>query len=196
MLYPEGTTRAPIAEIMATEGGRVYERFEGAEVLPKLEGMDDRFQLFPDGVAEEVETLLELDPGEEGRFGADGSFTHLLTCRRNRYVYNSMCHELPRTATANPAHLHPDDLGRLGMADGEVVRLVSAHGAIEVQVAADETMRPGVVSLSHAFGSAAAGERRPEFGAVSRLVSTDDTVDRITRMPRLSALPVRLEPLG
>ena len=196
LLYPEGTTRVPIAEIMELEGGTVFEQFEGAEVLAKFEGMDDRFQLFPEGVADEVATLLDTDPGEEGRYGVDGAFTHLLTCRRNRYVYNSMCHELPRTANANPAHLHPTDLAALGIESGQVMRLVSAHGAIEVQVAADETLRPGVVSLSHAFGSVAAGERTPEFGTVSRLVSTDDTLDRITRMPRLSALPVRLEPVG
>ncbi|WP_372736406.1 molybdopterin dinucleotide binding domain-containing protein, partial [Nocardioides sp.] len=128
--------------------------------------------------------------------GPDGDFTHLMTCRRNGLVYNSMCHELPRTATSNPAHLHPDDISALGAQSGQVMRLVSAHGAIEVELAADETLRPGVVSVSHGFGGRVVGEDGPAFAAVSRLLSTDTTLDKVSRMPILSALPVRFEALA
>ncbi len=188
LLYPEGSTRVPLQEIVGQPGGKVYDQFAELEVLPKFEGMDDRFQLFPAGVAGEIQTLLAYDTS-----GGAG-FTHLLTCRRNGAVYNSMCHELPRSATANPAHLHPSDLQALGAVSGDVRRLVSAHGAIDVQLAADETLRRGVVSVSHGFGGILAGEGGSAFATVAQLVSTDTTVDTVSRMPILSALPVRFEP--
>ena len=193
LLYPEGSTRLPLEELMRHEGGKVHEEFAAQEVVPKFDGMDDRFQLFPDGVADEVEALMGYRTGVEGRFGPEGEFTHLLTCRRNGLVYNSMCHELPRTATSNPAHLHPDDIRSLGARSGQVVRLVSAHGAIEVQLEEDPTLRRGVVSVSHGFGGVLAGESGAAFATVSQLTSTETTLDQISRMPILSALPVRFE---
>ncbi len=190
LLFPEGSTKVPIAEIMRHEGGKVFEEFSDLEILPKFEGMDDRFQLFAEGVDGEIEVLLGYD-ASAGLPGAE--FTHLLTSRRNGLVYNSMCHEVSRTASSNPAHLHPSDLDALGVAGGDVLRLVSAHGAIDVELAADETVRPGVVSVSHGFGSRVGGEQGSDFATVSQLVSTDTSVDLFSRMPILSALPVRFE---
>ncbi|WP_323793656.1 molybdopterin-containing oxidoreductase family protein [Nocardioides sp.] len=189
LLYPDGTTRVALEEIRRHEGGAVFEQFEGLEVLSKFEGMDDRFQLFGQEVAAEIGTLL----GYDSTGGEDEGFTHLLTCRRNGLVYNSMCHEMPRSATSNPASLHPGDLAALGAQAGQVVRLVSAHGSIDVRLAADDTLRRGVVSVSHGFGSLIGGEQGSDFAGVSELISTETTVDTISRMPILSALPVRFE---
>jgi len=192
-LYPEGSTRAPLADIMRHDGGKVYDEFAAAEILPKFEGMDDRLQLFPPGVSDEIDVLREHAIGVEGKFGSEGRFTHLLICRRNGRVYNSMCHELPKTADDNPAYLHPLDIAELGAHSGQIVRLISEHGAIEVTLVADASLRQGVVSVSHGFGSAASGENGPRYAAVSRLLSTDATFDRIARMPIMSAVPVRFE---
>lgn len=194
MLYPPGSTRVPLQEIMSHEGGKVYEQFADLAILPKFDGMDDRFLLFPDGVAEEIDDLINHDVGVEGRFGEDGAFSHLMICRRNGHVYNSMCHELPKTATGNPAYLHSTDIEKLGIAVGQSMRLVSAHGAIDVEIGEDDGLRPGVVSISHGFGSRVGGEDNSEFGAVADLLSTDYTLDRVTRMPIMSAVPVRFEP--
>lgn len=193
MLYPAGTTRVPVQEIMRHEGGKIFDQYARLEVLPKFEGMDDKLQLMPEGVVDEIELLLKTPIGVEGAFGIDQAFTHLLTSRRNKYVYNSMCHELPQTAKGNPAYLHPSDIAGLGARSGDVVRLVSAYGAINVQLAEDTALRPGVVSVSHAFGGVAVGEAGVEFATVSRLLSTDNTLDRIARMPIMSAVPVRFE---
>jgi hypothetical protein len=193
MLFPAGSTRVPVEEIMCHDGGRLFDQFARMEVLPRFEGMDDRLQLMPEGVAEEIDVLVRTPVGIEGGFGAGGAFTHLLTSRRNKYVYNSMCHELPQTAKGNPAYLHPGDIAQLGACSGDVVRLISAHGAINVQLAEDAALRPGVVSVSHAFGGAVMGEAGDQFATVSQLLSTDNTLDRIARMPIMSAVPVRFE---
>jgi len=193
MLYPPGSTRVPLRDIMSHQGGKVYEEFADREILPKFDGMDDRFLLFAEGVAEEIADLVEYEVGAEGRFGAQEAFTHLMICRRTGNVYNSMCHELPKTANGNPAYLHPTDIEKLGAAVGQTMRLVSAHGSIEVQIAQDSGLRPGVVSISHGFGSRVGGEDNAHYGAVADLLSTDYTLDRVTRMPIMSAVPVRFE---
>ncbi len=195
LLYPEHLTKVPVQEIMRHEGGKVFEEFANPEVLPAFEGMDDKLQLLPDGVAAEIQQLLNNPIGIEGQFGAQKQFTHLLTARRNKYVYNSMCHELPQTAKNNPAFLHSSDIEKLGAAVGQVLRLVSSYGVIHVQLAADDALRPGVVSVSHGFGGGVVDEARDDIATVSRLMSTDNTFDRIARMPIMSALPVRFEQL-
>lgn len=195
MLFPDGMTKVPVAEIMRHAGGKVFEEFSRLEVLPKFDGMDDRLQLYPDGVGAEIDALIRHAVGTEGRFGDNGDFTHLMTSRRNKFVYNSMCHELPQTAKGNPAYLHPDDIARLGARSGQVMRLVSAHGAINVQLAEDAALRPGVVSISHAFGGEVVGEAGDGFATVARLISTDTTLDRVAHMPIMSAVPVRFESL-
>ena len=129
----------------------------------------------------------------EGSFGPGGAYTHLLTCRRHGKVYNSMCHEVPQTAGANPALVHPDDLVDLGVSPGDVVVLRSEHGAIDVEVGVDDTLRRGTVSVHHGFGARASAEDGPRHAAVSRLLSTDATLDRLTRMPIMTAVPVRFE---
>lgn len=194
MIYPEGTTRVPLDDILGHPGGKVFDEFSAVEVLPKFDGMNDRFQLLAAGVAEEIDTLLAYPIGEEGHFGPGGEYTHLLTCRRSGRVYNSMCHELPKTEHSNPAYLHPDDLKELGARDGQTIRMMSAYGVIDVEARVDTALRRGVVSMSHGFGSALSGEQNTNFGAVSRLLSTDNTLDRVARMPIMSAVPVRFAP--
>lgn len=196
LLYPDGSTRVPLAELMAQNGGKVFEQFARVEVLPKFEGMDDRLQLFPVGVADEIANLVAYHASADESRSRPDQFTHLLTCRRNGQVYNSMCHELPRTATGNPAFLHPDDIEALGASSGQVMRLMSAHGAIDVELAADATMLSGVVSITHGFGNRSTGEGGADFPAVSRLIGTGTTLDSIARMPITSALPVRFERIG
>ena len=65
-----------------------------------------------------------------------------------------------------------------------------------MQIAQDAGLRPGVVSISHGFGSRIGGEDTSGYAAVADLLSTDDTLDRVTRMPLRSAVPVRFDTAG
>jgi anaerobic selenocysteine-containing dehydrogenase len=80
--------------------------------------------------------------------------------------------------------MHPGDLAAAGLPDGGRARVASAHGSVEVSVAADERVRPGVVSMTHGRRDASPGS------LISRLVD----VDPLTAMPRASALPVTVTP--
>jgi anaerobic selenocysteine-containing dehydrogenase len=48
--------------------------------------------------------------------------------------------------------MHPDDAHDRDLADGDAVRVASAHGQIESVVELDPDLMPGVVSMVHGWG--------------------------------------------
>jgi anaerobic selenocysteine-containing dehydrogenase len=92
----------------------------------------------------------------------------------------------------NPLWIHPDDLAALGVTAGERVSIESAHGRIEAVAEADATLRRGVVSITHGWGGLP--DDAPTQGVnVNRITSTRADLDPINAMPRLTALPVRVQ---
>jgi len=55
------------------------------------------------------------------------------------------------------AELHPDDAARLGVGDGDQVRVASEHGEVVVTSRVNPGVRPGTVVLAHAPGAGGAG---------------------------------------
>ena len=56
--------------------------------------------------------------------------THLLVCRRTRQYFNSTGQDLERLrvkGVTNYAHMHPDDLLTLSIADDDVVEISTPH---------------------------------------------------------------------
>jgi anaerobic selenocysteine-containing dehydrogenase len=102
----------------------------------------------------------------------------VLTTRREMGWINS--HRYGGPGTEPIVRMHPGDLADAGLPDGTRACVRSAHGSVEVTVAADERVRRGVVSMTHGRRGASPGS------LVSRLVD----VDPLTAMPRASALPV------
>jgi anaerobic selenocysteine-containing dehydrogenase len=94
----------------------------------------------------------------------------------------------------NPCHLHPDDLAALGVAAGSLIEIRSRHGSVVAIADADHTLRPGVVSLSHCFGTLPSEPDDPysSGSSVSRLLSVDEALQPISLMPHMSAVPVRI----
>nr|WP_254911458.1 molybdopterin dinucleotide binding domain-containing protein [Sphingomonas sp. CDS-1] len=54
----------------------------------------------------------------------------------------------------NPAFMHPDNMAAIGVAEGETVLIRSKRASVLGIAAADEGLRPGCVSMSHAGGGA------------------------------------------
>jgi anaerobic selenocysteine-containing dehydrogenase len=184
LLFPPGSTRVSPREIAADPGGRIFDQYAKVEVVPAIEGMEACLRFMPDGVAEEFEQLrTSLNSGET----ADG---YLLICRRNPHVYNSMCHEFPQAPRNNALWAHPEDIGDAALSDGQRIVVKSQHGEIEATLQQDPTLRRGVVAMTHGFGGRTGGV------SVSPLLSTEDTTDRYTHIPRMSALPVTLHPMS
>jgi anaerobic selenocysteine-containing dehydrogenase len=179
--------RVPFDEVQRHRGGTVYDVDE--RVQPADASCDERFELTPDGVVEELarvrrESLVE-------------AFSHRLISRRLRQVYNSSGRDLPDSrakGTTNPAFINPRDLEELGARSGDVLEIESAHAMIYgVAEAADDVM-PGVISMAHAWGDPAVNpkEVREIGSSTNALISNEVDFDAITGMARQSAIPVNV----
>jgi anaerobic selenocysteine-containing dehydrogenase len=103
----------------------------------------------------------------------------VLVNRRELRQTNSML----RDGHGRPALLvHPEDCARLGLADGQTVRVASDHGSTEASVGMTAAIRSGVVSLPHAWG----------VPGVNRLTSATAGVEPLMGMPRFSGIPVEV----
>jgi anaerobic selenocysteine-containing dehydrogenase len=141
-------------------------------------------------------------PAELGRYRAGAAlktgFDFRLVSRRTKHRFNStgghLSHLKSKRAT-NPAHIHPDDLAALGIADGALICITSPVGTITGVAEAEPELRRGIVSMAHAWGDAGAGEGDVrEIGAsTNRLVKETVDYDPITGQSLQSAIPVRIE---
>jgi anaerobic selenocysteine-containing dehydrogenase len=189
-------SRVPLERVRGKAGGQVFDAVE-VRVAPAIPEIRARLRLLPEGVEAELRALRGERVPEPGRFGEDGSFTHLLICRRLRHVMNSMGRELPesrRQGTTNPAYLNDTDLEQLGLAAGDVVEIESEHDHILAVVQSTDELKPGVISMAHCWGDTPDRDDQVRLlgGNTGRLVAADRHIDPLTGMTRQTAIPVKL----
>ncbi|MCP4906760.1 MAG: molybdopterin-dependent oxidoreductase, partial [bacterium] len=188
--------RIPLSTIRGSEGGRLYPE-AATKAAAAFEGIEARLDVAPEGVPEELAELRAERIPIPGRYGEDGTFTHLLIARRMRHVMNSVGQGWPESSkrgTTNPAFLCRADCEALGFAAGDLVEIESEHETILGVIEPVDDLQPGVVSMSHAWGSGGGRETDVrKLGAhTGRLVATNKFFDPTTGMVRMSAIPVRL----
>jgi len=191
--------QVPFTELRKHAEGRVFD-VEPCFVEAARPGHDARFEVAPPDVVAEL-ALVAAEDDDAGSVSGGRRFSHRLVVRRMREMMNSHGRELPsiRSRVAfNPAFLHPDDLAALGLESGDRAELVSDHGRIPAIVEADSSLRRGVVSMSHGWGGLPDEARSYEEAGASTnlLISTDRCIEPINAMPRLSAIPVDVVPVG
>jgi anaerobic selenocysteine-containing dehydrogenase len=187
-------SRIPLAEVKRYPHGHIFQDPE-IVVLPKEAGCEERLDV---GnalmMAELAEVRAEPVTGRAGYRG-EQEFTHRLVSRRLNDVYNSSGRDIPRlvrNGRYNPAYMNPADLADLGLHAGDVVEIASAHAKIFGVVEEADDIRPGVVSMAHAFGDAPTEDHKVfSIGSnTGRLTSVETDFDRRTGMPMMSAIPV------
>ncbi|MEZ4264930.1 MAG: molybdopterin-dependent oxidoreductase [Myxococcota bacterium] len=124
----------------------------------------------------------------------------VLIGRRQLRNNNSWLHNAPKMVSGKPRCtllMHPEDATRLGLGDGQSVRVQSRVGAVVVPLATDLGMMPGVVSLPHGFGHSQKGAQMAtanEVPGASINDLTDETfIDPLTGTAALSGVPVAVE---
>lgn len=171
------------------EGGHVFAR-PATRVEPKPEGWQTKLDIGNGLMLQELADIAAGDPA-----GADGAFPYRVISRRMHDVLNSCWHEDPileRRQATNPAYMNPDDMARDGLADGDVIELASARAAIRVTVQGEAGVRPGCISMTHAWG-ANPGHDDPARGAnTGRLTDVERDFDPYSGIPRMSGIPVRV----
>ena len=145
--------------------------------------------------------LRELSARPSGDLAswADDRYPFRLVGRRMNARYNSGGMTAPRLQAqerTNPAFMHPDDLAQLGLESGEVAEISSARATILGVVEADDTIRRGLVAMSHAWGDVAEHDEdvRDIGGNTSRLIDVTDQWDPYSGQPVMSNIPVAVRP--
>jgi anaerobic selenocysteine-containing dehydrogenase len=184
-------SRVPLDEVRRHPHGAVFPD-PPIQVAPRESDCDAHLEVGD-------ETMLR-ELGEVAAEARDDFDTHpyRLISRRLPNVYNSSGRDLPqhlRREAYNPAFMHPDDLAALGVAPGSLVRITSRRASILGVARAEAGLRPGVVSMSHAFGALPGPEEDvwTDGSSTARLVDVTRDYDPYTGMPRMSAIPVRVE---
>lgn len=189
LLFPPGKVKVSIEELSQYPSGNIFEAFNQQVVQPPGDEQG-KLDFYPEGIPQELNALKS----ELNSNGTSAQFPFLMVSRRDKHVFNSMCHELPSTPAGNPLYMHPEDIRKLSLSNGDLVSLVSEHGEVIAELAADNKLRRGVVAMTHCFG--AVENTRTDvkrYGAsAAQLVTTREYYNSYANMPRLSAIPVAI----
>jgi len=189
------TSQTSLEELRSYPHGRQFPMKEDF-VKPPRPGHDAKFDVMPADVLDELHRYLN-EPVAQHRAGPGREFTHLLSTRRLRDLYNSYGILMPTVRKRNkynPAFLNSADLAELGFEPGQLVEIVSGHGRTRAIVESDDTMRRGVVALSQGWGGLPGKEDVMVDGScVNALVDTDKHFESINAMPHMTSVPVRFE---
>ncbi|MBC8067008.1 MAG: molybdopterin-dependent oxidoreductase, partial [Deltaproteobacteria bacterium] len=123
----------------------------------------------------------------------------VLIGRRQLRSNNSWMHNVAKLMTGKPRCtllVHPDDAARLGITDGQAVRVSSRVGSVVAPAELDDGIMPGVVSLPHGFGHHRPGTRQgiaaAHAGVSINDVTDDARVDALSGVAAFSGVPVLL----
>lgn len=193
-------SRIPLEEVRAkteTNGGMIFEQAR-MTVAPKSEHNNNQFRLLPDDVTQQLtEVANEVLDDKGQRQSGQGQYSHLLISRRIKQFFNSTGHNLEnlqKKGRTNFAYIHSSDLAKLAIADESVVEIAAEHDSIVGVIKASDDIKPGVISMAHAFGDADSGKDnvRSQGSSTNRLVSDEKYFDPITGQARQSAIPVNI----
>jgi anaerobic selenocysteine-containing dehydrogenase len=186
-------SRISLAEVKRRPGGAFYPSPE-VWVEPKDPGWEPRLDVGSDDMMADLAVV-----GQRPSEAVDAKFPFRLISRRMMHVMNSPTPAMPANRPQyNPAFLNPEDLRRLGLSPGDVVTITSRRASIPAIVAADASVRESLVSMTHAFGGGPDRDRdvRRRGATPARLSTNDEQFDRYSGQPRMSNIPVRIEPVA
>ncbi|MFT4520052.1 MAG: anaerobic selenocysteine-containing dehydrogenase [Halioglobus sp.] len=185
-------SRIPLEEVKHFPHGNIFPA--DVKVEPKEPLCEDRLECGDGTMMEQLRDVFS----EDYRAAQDTpDFPLRYIPRRHNNFMNSSGRAIKKlngNKPWNPVWMHPSDMTAAGVSEGDRVRIATPHDSIVAKVESDETLRPGVVAISHAFGGLVdEDDRYDEIGAnTGRLVRSDEDYDPITGMPRLGNIPVAI----
>ena len=130
---------------------------------------------------------------------SDSSFDMRLIGRRHVRSNNSWMHNFQRLVkgpSRSHALMHPDDLDRLSISDGDLVSVETRVGSEQINVEASDEIMPGVISIPHGWGHHRQGVKL-KVAQEQRGISVNDIVDDqlydpVTGNAALNGVPCRI----
>jgi anaerobic selenocysteine-containing dehydrogenase len=169
------------------DGAPIFYPEHALVVQPGDPDSETRFDLVPDTLVADLAATLDR--------GEDRDFPLRLTSRRSAHVFNSSGHQYPalaRKGTTNPAFMNPADMESLGIGAGQAVVITGRRGTLRAIAQPDPAVRPGIVSMSHAFGDVGNDDIAAIGATTGRLVDETVDYDPITGQSLQSGIPVRV----
>jgi anaerobic selenocysteine-containing dehydrogenase len=149
---------------------------------PRLPGViahkDKRLHLSTDFYLPDIQRVAQVF------FAADSAtpeYPFLLIGRRhvrsnNSWLHNS--HRLVKGKSRCTAQLHPEDAAAIGVSDGQMLRIASRTGTVEIVAELTDAIMPGVVSIPHGWGHDRQGVKLG-IAAAHPGVSVNDLTDEL-----------------
>jgi anaerobic selenocysteine-containing dehydrogenase len=174
-------------------GIRLADRHPTGVLRKKIFHPDKRVHLADDAIVAEVVAL-------ERPSADDPSYPLRLIGLRELRSHNSWMHNVPKLMAGDRVHaarVHPNDAIAFGIEDGEMCRVVSAAGAIELPAKVSDEVVAGVIAVPHGWGHRTGGWRTAAGagGANVNLLASSAPADleRLAGMAFLNGIPVRVE---
>ncbi len=160
---------------------------------------DGKVHLAPEAL---VRAVRDLEGSFQKAGHRDPERPFKLISKRHVKTHNSWTHNYEGFVTAgfrtNHLYVHPEDLERVGVAEGELVDVASATGTVRVPVKGLADLRPGTVALPHGWGHQHThlGVARETAGVNVNILAADgvDGVDPLSGMVHLTGIPVSVRP--
>jgi len=190
--------KTSLRRLRRSPGGIVSGEIRFGEFLERgLWTADRRMHLAPAEFVEALGQSLSSPPLPDERHPL-----LLISGARRLASFNSWTHHIPALAEklgGNWATLNPADADRLGVEDGQWVRIATGAGAIEIEARLSRDVRQGVVAVhqfwGHVYETGTSTSRRHPGVNVNHLHS-DGVRDRFSGMPVFNGTPCRVEPIS
>ncbi len=154
-----------------------------------------KVHLDPPEIRAEVDRLAAAN-------GHDPDYPLRLIGLRELRSHNSWMHNAPLLMRGGRVHalrVSPADAERHGLADGDLVRLASKSGTVEVPVKVTDEMTEGTVALPHGWGHRGGWKVANDAGGVnSNLLASSaaEDLEPLAGMAFLNGIPVRMDPVA
>jgi anaerobic selenocysteine-containing dehydrogenase len=151
------------------------------------------------GIPELMDMFRKLEIPEDTDFRTNAEFPFILqTGERSDYTANTI-HRDPTWRTKQRAsylRMHQEVAEKLGVGDGETVRLITEHAQVLVAARVTDDIYPGNLSMPHGYGllweNEVTGELEPQGVNVQELVSAKHR-DPLSGIPYHKYIPARVE---
>jgi anaerobic selenocysteine-containing dehydrogenase len=154
-----------------------------------LRTVSGKIELAPPEITADVDRLrASIERGRD---------EYVLIGRRDVRSNNSWMHNLDVLVKGKERctlQVHPDDARALGLTDGDLARVTSRVGKLDVPVEVTDGIRPGVVSMPHGWGHDLDGialrvaSRRP--GVNFNVLADEELIDVLSGTSVLNGIPV------
>jgi anaerobic selenocysteine-containing dehydrogenase len=187
--------RIPLDEVKRHPSGALFPPDMPVIVQPKDEEWMEKFDLGNPLMMRDLAEAFEM--ADVARDLAEG-YPFRLMCRRQHQLNSSL--QIPAVdlgKPGNPAYMHPADMARLSIADGDLVEISSSRATIPAVAMTDNGLRPGTVSMAQCFGDTPEFDHRVrEIGScTNRLLWNDRVYERYSGQPLMSNVPVNVRPI-